>query len=54
MEAGQCWVDYYRDEENKKEEETMGAVYYNGLKIESKTQIHHMDRLVFGMSGIFL
>jgi hypothetical protein len=54
MESGDCWVDYYRDEEIKKEEDTMGAIYYNGLKIESKTQIHHMDRLVFGMSGIFL
>lgn len=54
MEKGECWVDYYREEEIKKDDESMGAIYFNGLKIDSKTQIHHMDRLVFGMSGIFL
>jgi hypothetical protein len=53
-EQGQCWVDYYREDEVKKEDETTGAIYVNGFKIENKTQIHHMDRLVFGMSGIFL
>ena len=55
-ENDKCFVDFYHDEETKTkiENDDIFSIYINGKKIEGRTEIHHMNRLVFGMNGIFL
>ena len=57
-EEEKCFVDFYSDADtpitNKVETDDIYSIYVNGKKIIGKTEIHHMNRIVFGMSGIFL